>query len=174
MTMRLQLFQYRQNEASRTTSSWCDCFTTAVAFEFLDRDKVRGPNLYAGTMGRYTLGPQGIVGTNYPSRVTVIQVQFCDSDLSRRKTRIHYNDAVLGADSPHPCFHLPLAHSSTLARIMLLEGMNFFHWTHGAAILPPYLWLCRSFCLSRILFTERNSCDKVGLNCFEKWKWHSL
>ena len=85
------------------------------------------PGVYAETMGRYTSGPQGIVGTNYPSRVTMIMIQFCDSDLSRRKTRIHYNDAVLGADSPHPCLHLLLAHLSTLARIMHLEGMNFFH-----------------------------------------------
>ena len=68
---------------------------TAVAFEFLDSDKVRDPNVYAGTMGRYTSGPQGIVGTNYHSRVTMILIQFCDIDLSRRKTRINYNDALL-------------------------------------------------------------------------------
>ena len=70
--------------------------------------------MFAGTMGRYTLGPQGIVGANYPSRVTVILIQFCDSDLSRRKTRMNYNDAVLGADSPHPL--IPSA-SSTLINI---------------------------------------------------------
>jgi hypothetical protein len=70
-------------------------FATAVAFEFLDSEKVRGPDVFAGTMGRYTSGPQGIVGTNYPSRVTMILIQFCDSDLSRRKTRIHNNDALL-------------------------------------------------------------------------------
>ena len=39
---------------------------TAVAFEFLDSVKVRDPDVFAGTMGRYTSGPQGIVGTNYP------------------------------------------------------------------------------------------------------------
>ena len=71
------------------------CFATAVAFEFLCDNKVRDPNVYAGTMGRYTLEPQGIVGTNYPSRVTMILIQFCDSDLSRHKTRIHFNDALL-------------------------------------------------------------------------------
>ena len=71
------------------------CFATAVAFEFLDSDKVRDPSVYAGTMGRYTSGPQGIVGTNYSSTVTMILIQFCDSDLSRRKTRIHYHDALL-------------------------------------------------------------------------------
>ena len=60
-----------------------------------DSDKVRDPNVYAGTMGRYTSGPQGIVGTNYISTVTMILIQFCDSDLNRRKTRIHYNDALL-------------------------------------------------------------------------------
>ena len=73
----------------------CSGFATAVAFAFLDSDKVREPDVFAGTMGRYASGPQGIVGTNYPSRVTVILIQFCDSDLSRRKTRIHYNDALL-------------------------------------------------------------------------------
>ena len=62
---------------------------------FLDSDKVRDPDVYAGTMGRYTSGPQGIVGTNYSSRVTMIMGQFCDSDLSRSKTRINYNDALL-------------------------------------------------------------------------------
>ena len=62
---------------------------TAVAFEFLDSGKVRDPDVFAGTLGRYTLGPQGIVGTNYPSRQTMILIQFCDSDLSRRKTRIN-------------------------------------------------------------------------------------
>ena len=62
---------------------------------FLDSDKVRDPDVYAGTMGRYTSGPQGIVGTNYSSKVTMILIQFCDSDLKRRKTRIHYNDALL-------------------------------------------------------------------------------
>ena len=70
-------------------------FATAVAFEFLDSDKVRDPNLYAGTMGRYTSGPQGIVGTNYVATVTMILIQLCDSDLSRHKTRINYNDALL-------------------------------------------------------------------------------
>ena len=40
-------------------------FATAVAFEFLDSDKLRDPDVCAGTMGRYTSGPQGIVGTNY-------------------------------------------------------------------------------------------------------------
>ena len=67
------------------------CFATAVEFEFLCDNQVRDPNVYAGTMGRYTLGPQGIVGR----RVTMILIPFCDSDLSRRKTRIHYNDALL-------------------------------------------------------------------------------
>ena len=38
---------------------------TAVAFEFLDSDKVRGPDVFAGTMGRSASGPQGVVGTNY-------------------------------------------------------------------------------------------------------------
>ena len=73
----------------------CSDFATAVAFEFLDSDKVRDPDVFAGTMGRYTSGPQGIVGTNYPSRVTMILTQFCDSDLRRRKTRVNYNDALL-------------------------------------------------------------------------------
>ena len=68
---------------------------TTVAFEFLDSGKVRDPDVFAGTMERYTLGSQGIVGTNYPSSVTMILIQFCDSDLNRRKTRIHYNDALL-------------------------------------------------------------------------------
>ena len=90
------------------------CFATAVSFEFLDSDKVRDPDVFAGTMGRYTSGPRGIVGTNYPSRVTMILIQFCDSDLSRRNTRIHFNDAVLGVDSPYPLF--PSA-SSTLTNI---------------------------------------------------------
>ena len=71
------------------------CFATAVAFEFLDSDKVRDPDVFAGTMGRSASGPQGIVGTNYYSTVTMILIQFCDSDLSRRKTRINYNDALL-------------------------------------------------------------------------------
>ena len=71
------------------------CLATAVAFEFLDSDKVRDPDVFAETMGRSASGPQGIVGTNYPSRVTMILIRFCDSDLSRRKTRIHYNDALL-------------------------------------------------------------------------------
>ena len=92
----------------------CNDFATTVAFEFLESHKVRGPNVYAGTMGRYTSGPQGIVGTNYPSRVTMILIQFCDSDLSRRNTRIYYHDAVLGVDSPYPL--LPSA-SSTLINI---------------------------------------------------------
>ena len=70
-------------------------FATAVAFEFLCDTQVRDPNVYAGTMGRSASGPQGIVGTNYTSTVTMILNQFCDSDLSRRKTRIHYNDALL-------------------------------------------------------------------------------
>ena len=68
--------------------------------------------MFAGTMGRYTSGPQGLVGTNYPSRVTVILIQFCDSDLSRRKTRIRYRDAVLGADSPQPL--IPSASSTII------------------------------------------------------------
>lgn len=46
-------------------------------------------------MGRYTSGPQGVVGTNYVAKVTMILIQFCDSDLSRHKTRINYNDALL-------------------------------------------------------------------------------
>jgi hypothetical protein len=72
-------------------------FDYAACFDshFLDSDKVRDPDVYAGTMGRYTSGPQGIVGTNYSSKVTMILIQFCDSDLNRRKTRIHYNDALL-------------------------------------------------------------------------------
>ena len=73
----------------------CNDFATAVALEFVCGKQVRDPNVFAGTMGRYTSGPQGIVGTNYPSRVTMILIPFCDSDLSRRKTRIHYNDALL-------------------------------------------------------------------------------
>jgi hypothetical protein len=60
----------------------CSYFATAVAFEFLDSDKVRDPDVFAGTMGRYTSGPQGIVGTNYDSTVTMILIQFCDSDLN--------------------------------------------------------------------------------------------
>ena len=73
----------------------CSGFATAVALEFLDSDKVRDPDVFAGTMGRSSSGPQGIVGTNYVSTVTMILIQFCDSDLSRRKTRINYNDALL-------------------------------------------------------------------------------
>ena len=38
---------------------------TAVAFEFIDSDKLRDPDVFAGTMGRCTSEPQGIVGTNY-------------------------------------------------------------------------------------------------------------
>ena len=68
--------------------------------------------MYAGTMGRYTSGPQGIVGTNYCSTVTMILIQFFDSDLSGRKTRMNYNDAVLGADSPHPL--IPSASSTPI------------------------------------------------------------
>ena len=60
----------------------CNDFATAVAFEFLDSDKVRDPDAFAGTMGRCTSGPQGIVGTNYVSTVTMILIQFCDSDLN--------------------------------------------------------------------------------------------
>ena len=66
----------------------CSGFATAVAFEFLDSDTLRDPDVFAGTMGRYTSGSQGVVGTNYSSNVTMILIQFCDSDLSRRKTRI--------------------------------------------------------------------------------------
>ena len=72
-----------------------EAIATTVAFKFLDSHKVRDPDVFAGTMGRYTSGSQGIVGTYYPSRVTMILIQFCDSDLNRRKTRIHYNDALL-------------------------------------------------------------------------------
>ena len=54
-------FQKAQQEAFMQ----CSGFATAVTFEFLNSNKVRDPNLYAGTMGRYTSGPQGIVGTNY-------------------------------------------------------------------------------------------------------------
>ena len=72
-----------------------EAIATTVAFKFLDSHKVRDPDVFAGTMGRYTSGPQGIVGTNYSSKVTMILIQFCDSDLNRRKTRIHYNDALL-------------------------------------------------------------------------------
>jgi hypothetical protein len=35
----------------------CSDFATAVALEILDSDEVRDPNVYAGTMGRYTSGP---------------------------------------------------------------------------------------------------------------------
>ena len=73
----------------------CSDFATTEAFEFLDSDKVRDPNVFEGTMGRCTSGPQGIVGTNYSIRVAMILIQFCDSDLSGRNTRIHYNDALL-------------------------------------------------------------------------------
>ena len=73
----------------------CSDFATAVALEFVCGKQVRDPNMYAGTMGRYTSGPRGIVGTNYYSPVTMILIQFCDSDLSGRNTRIHYNDALL-------------------------------------------------------------------------------
>ena len=73
----------------------CNDFATTVALELVCGKQLRDPNVYAGTMGRYTSGPQGIVGTNYYSTVTMILIQFCDSDLSRRKTRIHYNDALL-------------------------------------------------------------------------------
>ena len=45
---------------------------TVVAFEFLDSDKVRDPDVFAGTMGRCTSGPQGIVGTNYGSGIATI------------------------------------------------------------------------------------------------------
>ena len=73
----------------------CSDFATAVALEFVCGKQVRDPNVFAGTMGRYTSEPQGFVGTNYPSRVTMILTQFCDSDLRRRKTRVNYNDALL-------------------------------------------------------------------------------
>jgi hypothetical protein len=73
----------------------CSDFATAVALEFVCGKQVRDPNMYAGTMGRYTSGLRGIVGTNYYSTVTIILIQFCDSDLSGRNTRIHYNDALL-------------------------------------------------------------------------------
>ena len=73
----------------------CSDFATAEALEFVCGNQVRDPNVLAGTMGHYTLGPQGIAGTNYVSRVTMILIQFCDSDLSPRKTRIYYNDALL-------------------------------------------------------------------------------
>ena len=73
----------------------CNDFATAVALELVCGKQLRDPNVYAGTMGRYTSGPQGIVGTNYSSKVTMILIQICDSDLNRRKTRIHYNDALL-------------------------------------------------------------------------------
>lgn len=73
----------------------CSGFATAVASQFVYSDKVEDPDVFAGTMGRNTSGPQGIVGTNYYSIVTVVLIQFCDSDLSRRKTRTHYNDALL-------------------------------------------------------------------------------
>jgi len=80
-----------------TTKAFMQCsdFATAVALEFVCGKQVRDPNVYAGTMGRCTSGPQGIVGTSYYSTVTLILTQFCDSDLSRRKTRINYNDALL-------------------------------------------------------------------------------
>ena len=73
----------------------CSDFATAVALEFVCGKQVRDPNMYAGTMGRYTSGPRGIVWTNYYSTVTMILIQFCESDLSGRNTRIHYNDALL-------------------------------------------------------------------------------
>ena len=63
---------------------------------------------------------------------------------------ISYIDAVLGADPSYPLFPYASSIPRFLARIMHSECMNFFHWTHGAAILPPYLWLCRSFYFSRI------------------------
>jgi len=58
----------------------CSCFATAVAFEFIDSDKVRDPEVFAGTMGRCMSGPQGIVGTNCATIVTTILIEFCDSD----------------------------------------------------------------------------------------------
>ena len=73
----------------------CSCFATAVALEFVCGNQVRDPNVLAGTMGHYTLGPQWIVGTNYSTMVTMLLIQFCDSDLSRRKTRMNHNDALL-------------------------------------------------------------------------------
>ena len=73
----------------------CSDFATAEAFEFLDSDKEGDPDVFAGTMECYTSGTQGIAGTNYVSTVTMILIQFCDSDLSPRKTRIYYNDALL-------------------------------------------------------------------------------
>ena len=73
----------------------CSGFATAVALEFVCGKQVRDPNMNAETMGLCTSGPQGILGTNYFSTVTLILTQFCDSDLSRRKTRINYNDALL-------------------------------------------------------------------------------
>ena len=60
----------------------CSGFATAVASQFVCGKQLRDPNVYAGTMGRYTSGPQGIVGTNYVSTVTMILIQFCDSDLN--------------------------------------------------------------------------------------------
>ena len=58
----------------------CSCFATAVAFEFIDSDKVRDPEVFAGTMGRCTSGPQGIVGTNYATILTTILIEFCYND----------------------------------------------------------------------------------------------
>ena len=52
------------------------CFATAVAFEFLDSDKVRDPDVFEGTMGRCTSGPRGIVVTNYTTIVTMTLIQF--------------------------------------------------------------------------------------------------
>jgi len=99
----------------------CSNFAMAVAFKFLCGNQVREPNVYAGTMGRHTSGPQRIIGTNYSLTVTMILTQFCDNNLNSEMMRAYYNDAVLGAVAPHPL--LPSA-SGTFIKI----GTYYADW----------------------------------------------
>ena len=60
----------------------CSGFATAVAFEFLDSDKVRDPDVFAGTMGRYTSGPLGGCTDLVHLHPIAILIQFHDIDLT--------------------------------------------------------------------------------------------
>ena len=56
----------------------CSCFATAVAFEVLCGNQVRDPNVYAGTMGRYTSGPPGDCTDLVLLHPVAILIQFYD------------------------------------------------------------------------------------------------
>ena len=56
----------------------CSDFATAVALEFVCGKQVRDPNMYAGTMGRYTSGPLGDCTDLVHLHPIAILIQFYD------------------------------------------------------------------------------------------------